>query len=154
MSDMRPRRSSGPFRAAVAAGSVLAVVTALAAAAPAAAPSAASRVAALRQVPSATFWAAKQNEPDAPLTGGFTTAYEGNTETRFLSLVDQARSLRHTGHAWRNAGPYGGVVDVPNIGSGNELFGPVDGIGTSMAVDPGDASGKPVYLDTVGGPDK
>src|SRR5438270_7274309 len=88
---------------------------------------------------------------DGPLSPSISAVYEGNTDQTFLNLVHQAASLPETGRAWANAGPYGGVVDVPNIGSGNEQLGPVDGIGTAIAVDPTDHTGNTAYLGTIGG---
>ena len=105
-----------------------------------------------RGLPSGTYWD-QQTDADAKssLGSGLSTLYEGNTDQTFLNLTQQAAGLQATGHAWRNAGPFGGVVDIPNIGSGNELFGPVDGIGTAIAVDPTDPTGNTVYLGTIGG---
>jgi hypothetical protein len=101
-------------------------------------------------MPSAKFWDQGDSQ-DSSLGPGLSTLYEGNTDQTFLDLTTQAAGRPATGHAWRNAGPYGGVVDIPGIGSGNELFGPVDGIGTAVAVDPSDPAGNTVYLGTIGG---
>ena len=62
---------------------------------------------------------------------------------------EAAAKLPETGHKSRNAGPFGGIEDVKDVGSGNELFGKVGGIGTAMAVDPN--AGNTVYLGTIGG---
>lgn len=106
----------------------------------------------VRSVSSPVFWAQElQHEADSPLGPALSTVYEGNTDEVFLNLTHQAATLPATGHAWRNVGPFGGVVDIPGIGSGNELFGPVDGIGTAIAVDPSDPTGNTVYLGTIGG---
>jgi hypothetical protein len=96
----------------------------------------------------ASFWNARQLDADRPLPSA-NKVYEGNTDTRFLNLVKQAGKLPETGHKWRNAGPFGGIEDVKDVGSGNELFGKVGGIGTAMAVDPN--AGNTVYLGTIGG---
>lgn len=103
--------------------------------------------------PSAQFWLHQQQDSDAdsPLGPALSTVYEGNTDQSFLDLTRQAAALPATGHSWSNVGPYGGVVDIPGIGSGNELFGPVSGIGTAIAVDPSDRSGNTAYLGTIGG---
>jgi hypothetical protein len=104
-------------------------------------------------IPSNQFWAAKdanrllERQQPAPIDA----SYQGNTDDVFLNLVKQAKALGHTGHAWRNVGPFKGVVDVNGTGSGAELFGPVDGIGTAMAVDSADKTGNTVYLGTIGG---
>ncbi|GAC1477582.1 MAG: hypothetical protein NVS1B12_13000 [Acidimicrobiales bacterium] len=79
------------------------------------------------------------------------TIYEGNTDQTFLNLIHQASSLPQASRPWRNVGPFNGVVDIPGVGSGNEGFGPVDGIGTAIAVDPSDRTGSTVYLGTIGG---
>ena len=103
-------------------------------------------------VPSADFWgrAADADQGSHTLTG-LSTVYEGDTDQDFLKYIQQADSLPQTGHAWKNVGPFGGVVDVPGQGSGNENFGPVAGIGTAIAVDPSDPSGDTAYLGTIGG---
>lgn len=103
-------------------------------------------------VPSADFWgkAADTDQSSHTLTG-LSTVYEGNTDQDFLNYIQEANSLLQTGHAWTNVGPFKGVVDVPGRGSGNENFGPVDGIGTAIAVDPSDKSGNTAYLGTIGG---
>ena len=100
-------------------------------------------------VASSDVWAAKSLEVDRPLAAPPASLYEGNTDTRFLNLVKAAAKLPRTGHGWHNAGPFGGTVDIPDVGSGDELFGPVAGIGTAMAVDP--EAGNTVYLGTIGG---
>src|SRR5436305_6137343 len=97
---------------------------------------------------SAAFWAAKRVDGDRPAPAP-ASVYEGNTDTRMLNLVAAAHRLPASGHRWRNAGPFGGIVDGADVGSGNELFGPVGGIGTAMAVDPN--AGNTVYLGTLGG---
>jgi photosystem II stability/assembly factor-like uncharacterized protein len=68
-----------------------------------------------------------------------------------IKLTKQAAALPRRGTAWRNAGPYNGVVDVVGVGSGAEELGPVGGIGTALAVDPSDPTGNTVYLGTIGG---
>lgn len=102
--------------------------------------------------PSALFWAQELADgEDSPLGPPLSTVYEGNTDQTFLDLTKEAAALPETGHGWHNAGPFGGVVDIPGTGSGNELFGPVDGIGTAIAVDPSDRTGNTAYLGTIGG---
>src|SRR5689334_20687166 len=83
-------------------------------------------------VPSSQFWAGKAGEmlTEHQQPAVVDSSYQGNTDDVFLAMVNKAKSLGHTGHAWRNIGPNGGVVDVNGTGSGAELFGPVDGIGT------------------------
>ena len=106
----------------------------------------------VRSVPSKQFWAGElHSEQDSTLGLAPPTVYEGNTDQAMLDLTRQAAGLPASGHAWRNVGPFGGVVDIPGVGSGNELFGPVDGIGTAIAVDPSDPTGDTVYLGTIGG---
>lgn len=104
-----------------------------------------------QKVPSSQFWAAKhlENEPSKLVAPAST--YQGNTDQDFLGYTRQAAALKETGHAWRNIGPYGGVVDVPGTGSGAEQFLPVAGIGTAIAADPHDPTGNTVYLGTHGG---
>ena len=104
-------------------------------------------------VPSAEYWAHQltDSESDSPLGPSLSTVYEGNTDQTFLTLTQQAAALPRTGGSWKNAGPFGGVADIPGTGSGNEGFGPVDGIGTAIAVDPSDRSGNTAYLGTIGG---
>lgn len=102
--------------------------------------------------PSALFWSQELADgEDSPLGPPLSTVYEGNTDQTFLDLTKEAAALPETGHGWHNAGPFGGVVDIPGTGSGNELFGPVDGIGTAIAVDPSDRTGNTAYLGTIGG---
>ena len=88
---------------------------------------------------------------EQPLQAPIDASYQGNTDTVFLNLVNQAKALGHTGRAWRNAGPFGGVVDNVGTGSGAELFGPVAGIGTAIAIDTADKTGNTAYLGTIGG---
>ncbi len=105
-------------------------------------------------VPSSLFWARflRSEDADHPLPPPVgSLLYEGNTDARFLKLTRQAARLPEVGHAWRNVGPYRGIRDIPGTGSGAELLGSVGGIGTAMAVDPHDKSGKTVYLGTIGG---
>ena len=102
-------------------------------------------------VPSSQFWGNNDADQGQSLGSGLNTVYEGNTDQNFLDLVQAASSLPQTGRAWRNAGPFGGVVDIPGQGSGNERFGPVAGIGTAIAVDPSDPTGNTAYLGTIGG---
>src|SRR3954463_842724 len=106
-----------------------------------------------RVIPSSQFWAAKAGEAltERPVAAPVDASYQGNTDAVFLNLVKQARALGHTGHAWKNIGPFGGVVDINGTGSGAELFGPVAGIGTAITVDPGDKTGNTAYLGTIGG---
>ena len=129
----------------IAGVSVLAMTPATSGGAPLASPRLAPTT---HNIPSSQLWAAKQYESDSPLPSP-ARVYEGNTDTRFLNLVAAARRLHETGHSWRNAGPFGGIVDVADVGSGDEMFGPVGGIGTAMAVDP--VAGNTVYLGTIGG---
>ena len=77
--------------------------------------------------------------------------YQPNTDMDALRNVRQAQALSAFGGAWKNKGPFGGIVDIPGTGSGNELFLPVGGIGTAAAVDPSDKTGNTVYLGTHGG---
>ncbi|HUE58417.1 MAG TPA: hypothetical protein VMO88_02430, partial [Acidimicrobiales bacterium] len=107
--------------------------------------------AAAKGVPSGQFWNQQGPDDGTTLGPGLATVFEGNTDQTFLNLTKQAASLPQSGNAWRNVGPFGGVVDIPGIGSGNELFGPVDGIGTAIAVDPTDPNGDTAYLGTFGG---
>ena len=104
-------------------------------------------------IPSSQFFAGKAADAltEQPMQAPVDTSYQGNTDTVFLNLVHQAQALGHTGHAWRNIGPFGGVVDNVGTGSGAELFGPVAGIGTAIAVDTADKSGNTAYLGTIGG---
>ena len=102
-------------------------------------------------VPSSRYWGSGDADQGQSLGSGLSTVYEGNTDVNFLDFVKQARALPETGHAWNNQGPFGGVVDIPGQGSGNERFGPVDGIGTTIAVDPSDPYGNTAYLGTIGG---
>ena len=135
----------------VAAVATLGVVAALAATA---APTAVTSAGATPQLAktthamdSAAFWSSR-HEVDRPLPSA-NKVYAGNTDARFLGLVNQAKHLPETGHKWRNAGPFGGIQDIQDVGSGNEKFGNVGGIGTAMAVDPN--AGNTVYLGTIGG---
>ena len=102
-------------------------------------------------VPSSQFWGDSDADQGQSLGSGLSTVYEGNTDVNFLNYVKAANALPETGGAWKNQGPFGGVVDIPNRGSGNERFGPVDGIGTAIAVDPSDPTGDTAYLGTIGG---
>jgi hypothetical protein len=104
-------------------------------------------------IPSTQFWAGKAGEmlTERQQSAALDSSYQGNTDDVFLAMVKKAAALGHTGHSWRNVGPTGGVVDVNGTGSGAELFGPVDGIGTAMAVDKSDSTGNTVYLGTIGG---
>ena len=102
-------------------------------------------------VPSSRYWGSGDADHGQSLGSGLSTVYEGNTDVNFLDFVKQANALPETGHAWKNQGPFGGVVDIPGQGSGNERFGPVDGIGTAIAVDTSDPTGNTAYLGTIGG---
>jgi hypothetical protein len=106
-------------------------------------------------VPSDGYWAREtlaEAGQDHPLSDGVgNVVYQGNTDARFLRLTRQAKRLHRTGHAWHNVGPYKGIKDIPGTGSGSELLGSVGGIGTAMALNPKDKSGKTVYLGTIGG---
>lgn len=114
---------------------------------------AAHPAAARNGVPSSQYWG-DGGDPDQgaqTLGTGLSTVYEGNTDQVFYDLVQQANKLHQASKEWTNVGPFGGIVDVPGQGSGNENFGPVDGIGTAIAVDPSDATGNTAYLGTIGG---
>ena len=102
-------------------------------------------------VASSQYWGTGDADQGQSLGSGLSTVYEGNTDANFLDFVKQANALPETGRAWKNQGPFGGVVDIPNQGSGNERFGPVDGIGTAIAVDTSDPTGNTAYLGTIGG---
>ena len=102
-------------------------------------------------VPSSEYWSSGDADRGQSLGSGINTVYEGNTDQTFLDLFKQANSLPQTGGSWKNQGPFNGVVDDPNHGSGNERFGPVDGIGTAIAVDSSDPTGDTAYLGTIGG---
>jgi hypothetical protein len=129
---------------------LLAIPVAAAAAALVAAPSAATHKAPYLGVPSSEFWAAQhENDVHQPIVDG---VYQPNTDTNMGKYVAQAAALnRYTTKAWHNDGPFGGVQDIQGVGSGAELLGPIGGIGTAIAVDPGDSSGNTVYLGTHGG---
>ena len=101
--------------------------------------------------PSSLYWAQQGGDDGTPIGVSFGTVYEGNTDQTFENYIRQANSLHQTGHAWTNVGPFQGVVDIPGVGSGDEQFGPVDGIGTAIAVDPSDYTGNTAYLGTIGG---
>jgi hypothetical protein len=101
--------------------------------------------------PSSLYWALQGDSDASSLGASFSTVFEGNTDQVFENYIHQANLLHQTGHPWTNVGPYGGVVDVPGVGSGNEQFGPVDGIGTAIAVDLSDKTGNTAYLGTIGG---
>jgi hypothetical protein len=105
------------------------------------------------RMPSTQFWAGKAGErlTERQQAASIDASYQGNTDDVFLGLTEKAKALGHSGHAWRNIGPTGGIVDVNGTGSGAELFGPVDGIGTAMAVDKTDPTGNTIYLGTIGG---
>ncbi|HEX9369060.1 MAG TPA: hypothetical protein VF921_20690 [Vicinamibacterales bacterium] len=99
---------------------------------------------------SAAFWAAHpeiEHKIAEPASG----LYQPNTDDDFVKHVKAARALPDTGKAWRNFGPFGGVEDLPNYGSGAEQFGKIGGIGTAIAVDPSDPTGNTVYLGGHGG---
>jgi photosystem II stability/assembly factor-like uncharacterized protein len=106
-------------------------------------------------IPSTEFWQTRLRQEfgeDHPLSAPVgNVVYQGNTDQKFLRLTRQASHLHRTGHRWHNVGPYKGIKDIPGTGSGAELLGSVGGIGTAMAVDPHDKSGKTVYLGTIGG---
>ena len=142
---------TGAFRRVLAVGAVAGLALVTTGAFVGGTTRAVVKQAAVRGVPSGQFWDAQGSDDETSLGPGLATVYEGNTDQTFLNLTRQAASLPETGNAWRNVGPFGGVVDIPGIGSGNELFGPVDGIGTAIAVDPTDASGNTAYLGTIGG---
>ena len=102
-----------------------------------------------RGIPTAAFNAAnKELDERTPLVAGL---YQPNTDMDAMKNVRQAQSLSPFGGSWTNKGPFGGIVDIPGIGSGNELFLPVGGIGTAAAVDPSDKTGNTIYLGTHGG---
>src|SRR5436305_4845344 len=105
------------------------------------------------RIPSTGFWAGKAGEmlTERQQPAVVDASYQGNTDDVFLAMMKKAKALGYSGHAWKNIGPTGGVVDVNGTGSGAELFGPVDGIGTAMAVDKSDTTGNTVYLGTIGG---
>jgi hypothetical protein len=142
---MRTRFSSWSVASVVA---VSAMGTLALSSAPAQGPSSPRLAPTTHAMDSAAFWAAKRVDGDRPAPAP-ASVYEGNTDTRMLNLVAAARRLPASGHKWRNTGPFGGIVDVADVGSGNELFGPVGGIGTAMAVAPN--AGNTVYLGTLGG---
>ena len=103
-----------------------------------------------RGMRSAAFWAAHpeiEHKIAEPASG----LYQPNTDEDFVKHVKAARALPDTGKAWRNFGPFGGVEDLPNYGSGAEQFGKIGGIGTAIAVDPSDPTGNTVYLGGHGG---
>ena len=115
-------------------------------------PGAAARLASARNAqPSSLFWAQQGRDDGTPLGVSLGTVYEGNTDQTFENYIRQANSLPQLSRNWTNVGPFNGVVDIPGVGSGNEEFGPVDGIGTAIAVDPSDHSGNTAYLGTIGG---
>src|SRR3954466_6183549 len=77
--------------------------------------------------------------------------YEGQTDQTFLQHISQAKNLpQYTNKSWRAARPFAGVKRTPRFRSGAELFGPVGGIGTAIAIDPADTSGNTAYLGTHG----
>jgi hypothetical protein len=129
---------------------VAALAMGLAAAASAGSPSSPARSAPPGQRSSA-YWSDQGDSDSAPLGTSLSTVYEGNTDQTFLNMVNAAQALPQASRPWTNVGPYNGVVDKPGIGSGNEGFGPVDGIGTAIAVDPSDRTGNTAYLGTIGG---
>src|SRR5881275_325302 len=110
---------------------------------------AAGATAALLAIPSAEYWAAHpENDRKVAVSG----VYAPNTETTMLNALHAAAALPHaTTKAWKNVGPFGGVKSIPSVGSGAEQLGPIEGIGTAIAVDPADATGNTVFLATHGG---
>jgi hypothetical protein len=107
-------------------------------------------VAAFRKgIPSGEFWDAnKESDAKSPEF----RVFQPNTEDDVLGRVRQARALpQATQQKWKEAGPFGGVQDIPGVGAGDEKFLPIAGIGTAIAADPTDATGNTVYFGTHGG---
>ena len=101
-------------------------------------------------IPSSAYWAAhpEQDVKVADPNG----VYAPNTDEVVLKNLSAASALPHgLVVAWRSAGPFGGVQDLAAYGSGAEQFGPIEGIGTAIAVDTSDATGNTVYFGTHGG---
>jgi hypothetical protein len=99
-------------------------------------------------VPSGEYWLSHpENDVKAPIDG----VYQPNTDADMVKLVQAANAIPRTGKAWKNVGPFGGVKDIASVGSGAEQLGPIEGIGTAIAVDHADATGNTAYFATMGG---